>query len=86
MMLGGVMVLLNIWSVGHFLQWAIVGRFLLDNWYIFLILSVGWECLELVLPYEFAQETWDNKISDVVVNCLGFYLGVSIRQHQSKEN
>mgnify|MGYP005673579179 FL=1 len=85
-MLGGVMVLLNIWSVGHFLQWAIVGRFLLDNWYIFLILSVGWECLELVLPYEFAQETWDNKISDVVVNCLGFYLGVSIRQHQSKEN
>lgn len=86
MILGGVMVLLNIWSVGHFLQWATVGRFLLDNWYIFLILSVGWECLELVLPYEFAQETWDNKISDVVVNCLGFYLGVSIRQHQSKEN
>lgn len=83
MMLGGVMVLLNIWSVGHFLQWAFVGRFLLNNWYIFLILSVGWECLELGLPYEFAQETWDNKISDLVVNCLGFYLGVAIRQHQS---
>lgn len=82
-MLGGVMVLLNIWSVGHFLQWAFVGRFLLNNWYIFLILSVGWECLELGLPYEFAQETWDNKISDLVVNCLGFYLGVAIRQHQS---
>ena len=32
-MLGVVMVLLNIWSVGHFLQWAAVGRFLLDNWY-----------------------------------------------------
>ena len=77
------MVLLNIWSVGHFLQWAAVGRFLLDNWYIFLILSISWECLELALPYEFAQETWDNKISDIVVNCLGFYLGVAIRQHQS---
>ena len=82
-MFGVVMVLLNIWSVGHFLQWAFVGRFLLNNWYIFLILSVGWECLELGLPYEFAQETWDNKISDLVVNCLGFYLGVAIRQHQS---
>ena len=80
------MVLLNIWSVGHFLQWAAVCRFLLDNWYIFLILSVGWEGLELILPYEFAQETWDNKISDIVVNCLGFYLGVSIRQTQSVEN
>ena len=80
------MVLLNIWSVGHFLQWAAVGRFLLDNWYIFLILSVGWEGLELILRYEFAQETWDNKISDIVVNCLGFYLGVSIRQNQSAEN
>ena len=85
-MLGGVMVLLNIWSVGHFLQWAFVGRFLLNNWYIFLILSVGWECLELALPYDFAQETWDNKISDIVVNCLGFYLGVSLRQHQSTDD
>ena len=85
-MLGGAMVLLNIWSVGHFLQWAFVGRFLLNNWYIFLILSVGWECLELALPYEFAQETWDNKISDIVVNCLGFYLGVSLRQHQSTDD
>ena len=86
MIFGVDMVLLNIWSVGHFLQWAAVGRFLLNNWYIFLILSVSWECLELALPYEFAQETWDNKISDIVVNCLGFYLGVSIRQHQSTDD
>ena len=53
---------------------------------IFFALSVSWECLELALPYEFAQETWDNKISDVVVNCLGFYLGVSLRQHQSTDD
>ena len=79
------MVLLNIWSIGHFVQWAAIGRFLLSNWYVFFLLSVGWECLELVLPYEFAQETWDNKISDVVVNCLGFYLGVSISQRQSTD-
>ena len=77
------MVLLNIWSVGHFLQWAAIGRFLLSNWYVFFLLSVGWELLELALPYEFAKETWDNKISDIMVNCLGFYLGASFREDMS---
>ena len=77
------MVLLNIWSVGHFLQWAAIGRFLLSNWYVFFLLSVGWELLELALPYEFSKETWDNKISDIMVNCLGFYLGASFREDMS---
>ena len=69
------MALLNIWSLGHFVQWSIIGRFVLKNWYIFLFLSLGWELLELVLPYEFAKETWDNKISDVVVNIVAFWIG-----------
>lgn len=69
------MALLNIWSLGHFVQWSIIGRFFLKNWYIFLFLSIGWELLELVLPYEFAKETWDNKISDVVVNIIAFWIG-----------
>jgi len=69
------MALLNIWSLGHFVQWSIIGRFLLKNWYVFLFLSIGWELLELVLPYEFAKETWDNKISDVVVNIVAFWIG-----------
>ena len=69
------MALLNIWSLGHFVQWSIIGRFFLKNWYVFLFLSIGWELLELVLPYEFAKETWDNKISDVVVNIIAFWIG-----------
>ena len=69
------MALLNIWSLGHFVQWSIIGRFFLKNWYVFLFLSIGWELLELVLPYEFAKETWDNKISDVVVNIVAFWIG-----------
>ena len=71
--------LLNLWSLGHFVQWAFIGRFILTNWYIFLALSIGWEFLELTLPYEFAQETWDNKISDVFVNIAGFWIGNRIR-------
>ena len=73
------MVLLNLWSLGHFVQWSLVGRFILRNWYVFLFLSIGWEFLELVLPYEFAKETIDNKISDVIVNVAGFWIGNRIR-------
>ena len=73
------MAILNLWSLGHFVQWSIIGRFFLKNWYVFLFLSIGWELLELVLPYEFAKETWDNKISDLVVNTIGFYLGLRLR-------
>ena len=69
------MALLNIWSLGHFVQWSIIGRFFLKNWYVFIFLSIGWELLELVLPYEFAKETWDNKVSDVVVNIVAFWIG-----------
>ena len=73
------MALLNLWSLGHFVQWSLVGRFILRNWYVFLFLSVGWEFVELVLPYEFAKETIDNKISDVIVNIAGFWIGNRIR-------
>ena len=73
------MALLNLWSLGHFVQWSLVGRFILTNWYVFLFLSIGWEFLELVLPYEFAKETIDNKISDVIVNIAGFWIGNRIR-------
>ena len=73
------MVLLNIWSLGHFIQWTFIGRYLLRNWWIFIFLSVGWEVLELYLPYEFVKETWDNKISDLVVNTIGFAIGKWIR-------
>jgi|TARA_B100001079_G_C16167955_1_gene407267 hypothetical protein len=78
------MTLLNLWSLGHFVQWAGVGRFLLSNWYVFFALSVGWELLELYLPFEFAKETWENKISDIVVNIVGFWLGNRVRINLEK--
>ena len=70
------MVLLNLWSLGHFLQWTAIGRFLLKNWPVFFLLSIGWEVLELYLPFDFVTETWDNKLSDLVVNTIGFALGL----------
>lgn len=79
------MALLNLWSLGHFIQWAGIGRFFLTNWYIFLALSLGWELLELYLPFEFARETWDNKISDVFVNIAGFWIGNRLRMDLSRK-
>jgi len=78
------MTLLNLWSLGHFVQWAGVGRFLLSNWYVFFALSVGWELLELYLPFEFAKETLENKMSDIFVNIVGFWLGNRVRIHLEK--
>ncbi|MGB0612166.1 MAG: hypothetical protein ACPG79_07560 [Poseidonia sp.] len=75
------MVLLNLWSLGHFLQWTAIGRFLLKNWPVFFLLSIGWEVLELYLPFDFVTETWDNKISDLVVNTIGFALGLRLRSN-----
>ena len=76
------MSVLNLWSLGHFMQWLFIGRFVFSNWYIFSILSVGWELIELILPYEFAVETLENKISDIVVNSFGFYLGVKLKNNE----
>ena len=64
------------------MQWSFLGRFVFSNWYIFFILSVGWELIELILPYEFAVETLENKISDIVVNIFGFYLGVKLKNNE----
>ena len=67
------------YSIVHFIQWLLIGHFLLKNWIIFLILSLSWEIIELILPFEFAIETLTNKISDIFVNCIGFYLGNYLR-------
>ena len=61
------------------MQWFAIGRIFSMSWQVFFILSIGWEFIELALPYEFAEEPLMNKISDVLVNCCGFYLGIKLR-------
>ena len=69
------MSLLNLYSVAHLVIWFLAGRFTRISWTVFLIISIGWEFLELVLPFQFAEEWMGNKLADVAVNILGFYLG-----------
>ncbi len=81
---GSKMVLLNLYSLSHFFIWAFSGRFIPLPWALFFTLSIGWELLELVLPFTFAIETWDNKIADLFVNCIGFYLGLRLKDSIEK--
>ena len=60
-------------------MWSFIGRFISTNWIAFLIVSVGWEVLELYLPYDFAIESNINKISDLIVNTIGFWIGIRLR-------
>jgi len=63
------------YSVSHFFIWSTAGRFIRTNWPLFFLLSIGWEVLELFLPFEFAIEDWDNKGMDLIVNTFGYYIG-----------
>ncbi|RJU84334.1 MAG: hypothetical protein DWB99_00215 [Candidatus Poseidoniales archaeon] len=64
-------------------MWSFIGRFISTNWIAFLVVSIGWEVLELYLPYDFAIESNINKISDLIVNTIGFWVGVRLRNSSS---
>ena len=78
----------NLWTVGHFIMWLVIGRLFLKNWFIFIFLSVGWEIIEYLIPYDIAKESWGNKISDLITNTIGFYIGNKLRNYNftSKNN
>jgi hypothetical protein len=73
------MALLNLWSLSHFAIWSTAGRWTNLNWTMFFVLSISWECFEWAVDDQswasFAVEPFENKLSDVVVNTIGFWLG-----------
>ena len=70
------MTIINHYSIIHFIICYLVGRYTGIRWLLFLLFSFGWEMLELVLPYNFAIETVPNKIADILVNFIGYGLGL----------
>ena len=78
--------MLNYYSIGHFLQWYLIGRYIFENWKLFILLSIGWELVELILPFEFAIESLYNKIMDIIVNCIGYFLGIKMYNKNSTNN
>ena len=52
--------MINLFSLGHFLQWMFVGYLFPIKWILFFVISIGWEFIELKLPFEFAIESINN--------------------------
>ena len=65
----------NIYSIGHIIFWYGMSQFSEIETQHMLAISLGWELLELYLPYEFAKESHFNKVCDIFFNCLGFFIG-----------
>jgi len=70
----------NYYSTFHFLIWFLAAKSSKINWTVFLVLSFGWEVIELLLPLNFAAETVINKIFDIIINLIGYSLGLYWRR------
>ena len=65
----------NTYSVGHIAFWYGMSQFSETEVQHMLLFSLGWELIELHLPFKFAQESYLNKFFDILFNSLGFYIG-----------
>ena len=70
----------NYYSVIHFIIWFLAAKYLKINWTVFLVLSFCWELIELLLPFNFAVETVINKIFDIIINIIGYSLGLKLKR------
>ncbi len=74
---------LNLYSVIHFFEYAILGLFKMIQLKHILSLSISWEFIELFFPYNWARESWLNKLCDLFFNFFGYFFG---RQFLNKNN
>jgi len=84
----------NLFFVGNFVQWFLIGYFFLSNWTIFFILSIGFEILEFFISVisdsnlivKLTKETPLNKFLDLIVNTVAFYLANILKNRNVKKN
>jgi len=77
------MTIINHYSITHFIIYYLVGRYTGIRWLLFIVFSFGWELLELVLPYDFAIETISNKVADIIVNFIGYGVGLYFKGQEN---
>ena len=77
------MTIINHYSIIHFIIYYLVGRYTGIRWLLFIVFSFGWELLELVLPYDFAIETISNKVADIIVNFIGYGVGLYFKRQEN---
>lgn len=74
-----IMAVLSMWSLGHLFFWFGTACFVFQNIGLFLFLSVAWEVFELAVPNTFTTEPWNNKAMDILINSVGFGIGLWVR-------
>jgi len=90
---------IDILTLIHLLQWIIFGYFFPTHYLIALLLSILWELFEYMLVrvdilYDLTKKYWFvpekywneriyNKIIDIIVNMIGYYIGSQLL-HKTK--
>jgi hypothetical protein len=63
---------LNYYSIIHFVEYAILGLIKSVKMLHIWMISIGWEIIELFIPYHWARESWLNKLLDLGFNFSGY--------------
>ena len=63
---------INYYSIIHFVEYGILSLIKSITYLHVFALSIIWEILELFIHYEWARESWGNKLFDIFFNFLGF--------------
>ena len=66
---------INLYSLIHFVEYAILSLIPLVNFIHVALISVSWEILEVFIPQDWANENILNKFFDIIFNFSGFYIG-----------
>ena len=78
-------------SIVHFLIYLVLGILVKDKYKLILVVSILWEVIEYILsniqytkdllikywpiPEKYWNEKINNKILDIMINMLGYYIG-----------
>tara|TARA_Y100000588_G_C13380633_1_gene554677 strand:- start:110 stop:463 length:354 start_codon:yes stop_codon:yes gene_type:complete len=65
---------INYYSLIHFIEYAILAFLKFFKVIHIIVLSIFWELIELFIVYDWARESWANKIFDILFNYSGFYV------------
>ena len=65
---------INFYSLIHFIEYSILSMMPFIKNIHFWSISITWEILELFIKFDWARESWLNKLCDLIFNCSGFYL------------
>ena len=65
---------INFYSLIHLIEYSLLSIIPFIKNIHFWSISITWEILELFIKFDWARESWLNKLCDLIFNWFGFYL------------